>query len=498
MQLVRRTAWITAAIIAVPLPVLAATVAPDKAPPRVVAEVPTAARPLVDWTAPYPQNDQPTRGYPVLGDLSPTELYHATPSTGTYSHHPMVTFQNGTLFASWSNGAVNEDNPGQRVLGTVSTGGGWAAWTVYFPPQDKNPPDEPGSDGRVPGRVVTADGYATIGGNVYAVADVWDWVQSGDDRTKKGWGRVARRVAPDGTLGPIFWLETTSPQPKPGFPSYPNASDPRYGATARQITAYLADPRNTPPWDYKSGWTEDAPAADGQTLGHVTHAYVQADGTYVRLWRGNNTGRLYAQASHDRGRTWDPPIRTSLPDARSKSFVGQLPDGQVYVIGNEQPPTQRDPISISLASDGVHFDRVGVIRHTAPPLRYAGGHKNLGFEYPSAIATDTDLWVIYSVNKEDVAITKVPLSSLPVTTDDLPGIILEGSQTHAISEDGLAVQLVGQANKIMKEVGGGASVSDVKGELAALRERVGERSGKGITRAYATLLQQDITIASGG
>lgn len=499
MQLVRKTAWITAAIIAVPLPVLAATATPDSAPPQVVAAVPTAARPLVDWTAPYPQTDSPTRGYPVLGDLSTTELYHAAPSTGTYSHHPMVTYQGGALFASWSNGAVNEDNPGQRVLGTVSTdgGGSWAGWKVYFPPQDKNPPDEPGSDGRVPGRVLTADGYATIGGDVYAVAEVWDWVQTDSDRTQKGWGRIARRVAPDGTLGPIFWLEATSPEPKPGFPSYPNASDPKYAAIARQITAYLADPRNTPPWDYKSGWTEDYPAADGQTLGHVTHAYVQADGTYVRMWRGNNTGKLYAQASHDHGRTWDPAIRTSLPDARSKTFVGQLPDGQVYVVGNEQPPTQRDPLSISLASDGVHFDRVGVVRYAAPPLRYTGGHKNPGFEYPSAIATDTDLWVVYSVNKEDVAITKVPLSSLPVTTDDLPGIILEGAQNHAISNNKLAVQLAGQANKIMKEVGGGASVQSVAGELAALRQTVAEQSGKGITPAYATLLEQDITIASG-
>ncbi|WP_433190215.1 exo-alpha-sialidase [Actinoallomurus sp. CA-150999] len=498
MRLVSKTAWITALLFLVPPPVMAATATSNGAPRQVVAAAPTAARPLIDWTAPYPQDDQPTRGYPVLGNLSTTELYHATPATGTYSHHPMVTVQGRTLYTSWSNGVVNEDNPGQRVLGTVSTdGGSWAGWKVYFPPHDKTPPDEPGSDGRVPGRVVTADGYATIGGDVYAVAEVWDWVRTESDTVKRGWGRIARRVAPNGTLGPIFWLEMTSPEPKPGFPSYPNASDPRYGAIARQIAAYLADPRNTPPWDYKSGWTEDVPAADGQKLAHPTHAYVQADGTYVRIWRDSNTGRLYAQASHDHGRTWDPAIRTSLPDARSKSFVGRLPDGQAYIVGNEQPGGHRDPISISLASDGVHFDRVGVIRYAAPPLRYTGAHKNLGFEYPSAIATNTDLWVVYSVNKEDVAITKVPLSSLPVTVADLPGIILEGAQTHAISA-GLAVQLIGQANKILKDVGSGASGPAIASELGALDRRVGERSGKGITPAYATLLAQDIRTATNG
>lgn len=506
MKSLRKIAWITAGLLAVQLPVMAATAKPDSAPPQVVAAVPTAAGPLIDWTAPYPQNDQPTRGYPVLGNLSTAELYHATPSTGTYNMHPMVTYQGGTLFASWSNGAINEDNPGQQVLGTVSTdgGGNWAGWKVYFPSQDKNPPEEPGSDGRVPGRVLTADGYATIGGDVYAIAEVWDWIQTDSGRGKQGWGRIARRVAPDGTLGPIFWLEPTSPEPKPGFPSYPNAFDPAYGPIARQIIAYLADPRNTPPWDYKSQWTEDGPSADGEQLGHPAHAYVQPDGTWIRLWRDSGTSRLYASASHDHGRSWAPAIRTTIPDSASKSFVGQLPDGQVYIVGSQQDAEHvasnghRDPISVALASDGVHFDRVGVIRYGAAPARYAGAHKNPGFEYPSAIATNTDLWVIYSVNKEDVDITKMPMSSLPVTAFDLPGIILEGTQTHAISDSQLAVQLAGQANKIMKEVGGGADVQSVAGELAALRQRVAEQSGKGITPAYATLLEQDITIASGG
>lgn len=34
----------------------------------------------------------------------------------TYSHHQSITFYRGRFYAIWSNGRVNEDDPGQRVL----------------------------------------------------------------------------------------------------------------------------------------------------------------------------------------------------------------------------------------------------------------------------------------------------------------------------------------------------------------------------------------------
>jgi hypothetical protein len=40
-------------------------------------------------------------------------------------------------------------------------------------------------------------------------------------------------------------------------------------------------------------------------------------------------------------------------------------------------------------------------------------HKGAGFQYPSAVVVGDALWVIYSVGKEDVAVSRVPLASLP-------------------------------------------------------------------------------------
>jgi hypothetical protein len=36
-----------------------------------------------------------------------------------------------------------------------------------------------------------------------------------------------------------------------------------------------------------------------------------------------------------------------------------------------------------------------------------------GFQYPSAVVAHDALWVIYSVGKEDVAVSRIPLSELP-------------------------------------------------------------------------------------
>lgn len=68
---------------------------------------------------------------------------------------------------------------------------------------------------------------------------------------------------------------------------------------------------------------------------------------------------------------------------------------------------------ISLSHDGVTFERAFVIRGEPTTMRFTG--KNLkadGWQYPAALMWQDHLYVISSVNKEDVGITRVPLSSL--------------------------------------------------------------------------------------
>jgi hypothetical protein len=110
------------------------------------------------------------------------------------------------------------------------------------------------------------------------------------------------------------------------------------------------------------------------------------------------------------------PTRTSFPDACARSNAGRLPDGQVYVINNVLPLSAkkggRSLLAISLSRDGLNFDRMAVICFIAPPQRYAGRAKSGGYAYPHSVVAGDYLWMIYSVNKEDIEIARIPLSEL--------------------------------------------------------------------------------------
>ena len=68
--------------------------------------------------------------------------------------------------------------------------------------------------------------------------------------------------------------------------------------------------------------------------------------------------------------------------------------------------------TIALSRDGVTFDRAWVIRSEPTSLRFSGKHKIDGWQYPHALVWKDDLYVAYSINKEDLGITRIALREL--------------------------------------------------------------------------------------
>ena len=75
---------------------------------------------------------------------------------------------------------------------------------------------------------------------------------------------------------------------------------------------------------------------------------------------------------------------------------------------------RRAPLAITLSRDGRLFDRAWLLRGEADlqPLRFAGRYKRPGYHYPKSVIWKDHLYVGYATNKEDVELTRVPLSSL--------------------------------------------------------------------------------------
>ena len=122
-----------------------------------------------------------------------------------------------------------------------------------------------------------------------------------------------------------------------------------------------------------------------------------------------------ASISHDEGENWTKPALTVFPDSRSKQSAGNLPDGTAYFVSNPVGYKQRVPLVLSLSRDTRHFNRAFVLRRGGsqlPPRRYEGRYKTIGYSYPKTIISGGFIMTSYSTNKEDIEITRVPLSSL--------------------------------------------------------------------------------------
>lgn len=99
-------------------------------------------------------------------------------------------------------------------------------------------------------------------------------------------------------------------------------------------------------------------------------------------------------------------------DGCARANEGVLPDDQVYIISNIDQDGKRDPLAISLSKDGLNFNKVALIRSEVPKIKYDGRWKAKGFQYPHSLVLGDNLWVIYSVGKEDVQVTRMPTDEI--------------------------------------------------------------------------------------
>ena len=108
---------------------------------------------------------------------------------------------------------------------------------------------------------------------------------------------------------------------------------------------------------------------------------------------------------------WSTPEMISIPDSHSRTCSSVLPGGGIYIVGN-QIAEGRDPVTLSVSKDGIHFNRAFSVRFGAPPVIYPGEAKVVGFQYPGAMVLKNTMWVSYSVGKEDIGVTRFSLDEV--------------------------------------------------------------------------------------
>ena len=149
-------------------------------------------------------------------------------------------------------------------------------------------------------------------------------------------------------------------------------------------------------------------------VSHDSFWYERGDGSLVLFEAGGRVPNRHLIRMHstDAGNTWDPSVRTNFPDADSRLHGLRLSNGCFVLLNNPNPHRYRVPLSLAVSPDGVTFPALANVRIEQTNKRFSGYAKAPGYQYVRAVEHDGRLWVIYSVNKEDIELSVIPLAAL--------------------------------------------------------------------------------------
>ncbi len=351
----------------------------------------------------------------------------------TYNHQPYLAYWNDTFYLQYLSNLFQEHGaPGKTQIVTSKDGRHWNTPVVVFP--EYTLPEINYGGVHVPagmkaimhqrmGFYVAPNGrLLTLGFYGYSATP------RHSPNTGNGLGRVVREIRKDGTLGPIYFIRYNRHagwnEGNTDYPFYTTSDDPGFEEACE---ALLADKLMTLQW-----WEEDRaddgfyaihPGEDGGPTWFASHLgskdgsgkafnyYRRPDGVLVGIWKNQ-----YSALSPDDGETWTKISKneTLLTDG-AKTWGQQTADGRYVVIHNQSATSRnRYPMTSMTSSDGHTFDDLLALRNDVGPRRYQGIHKRHGTHYYRGIFEGNgnppgdETWIVYTANKEDVWVAKVP------------------------------------------------------------------------------------------
>ncbi len=416
-------------------------------------------------------------GLPRLDGVEHTLLYDPKPSAcnldeggsgryeslrhGTYSHHPEIVLFEDKFIVHWTQHSADENGPGQRVLAKVGTFNAdrndieWGGDETLVelapapvPVRRKKKEHDPDLiyetfagypelqiiDDKLylTGRLSSCHGWVNDvkyhGGMTEPIpAEHWSdrpgngfrydvWWDMGCQYVQQ-WGLEDGELVATSQLfkrsEPVEQVEVTRGRFKkavdllePYANAKPFAEAPR---TMREdVLRGEPQPSNHRVPNYAPGtWKLTRDGTDG--LAH--HAeFRRPDGTWVVI-RDNleNPGHYYAAEKGGKDEVYPPAVRTNL-FGHAMPVAGELPDGRPWIVCNDR---SRRHMYLVLSDDGYTFDRSWLLMHNPRKPSDDGLHKGGGPQYFQAVTVGENIWVVYSITKEQIGVTRIPFTTLP-------------------------------------------------------------------------------------
>lgn len=340
----------------------------------------------------------------------------------TYSHGPNIAFWRGRYYVQYLSNPVGEHTPpGRTLLCSSPDGVHWTSPDVVFPPYtlpEIKRKEYHVAEGmksvmhqRMGFYVSSTDRLLVLG--YYGVGHpIHPYIHPNDG---KGVGRVVREVYEDGTYGPIYFIKYNDhagfDESNTDYPFYKDSDDAGFVEACDEL---LGNRLVTLQWFEENRGPGDFFPFGAEENIQALSFYHRADGKVVALWKWSK-----AALSSDEGLTWSPIVQipTFIMDG-AKVWGQSTSDGRYAIVYN---PTIRSnyrwPLAMVTGDDGKYFDDLLCINGEVPPRRFDGMWKDSGSQYVRGIVEGNgdpgnDMWVTYSVNKEDIWVSRIPI---PVT-----------------------------------------------------------------------------------
>ena len=363
-----------------------------------------------------------------------------TDATGwTYNHQPMLAYWNNSFYLEYLSDPVGEHiPPGQTDLQISKDGYNWTVPVVIFPPYKL-------TDGTVKeGRKDSAKNtfavmhqrmgfYTSKSKRLYALGYYGIVLgQKDDPNDGNGIGRVIREIKADGSFGAIYFLRYNHAfnEKNTNYPFYKNAKDAELVKAGDEILATPLLMMQT----VEEGDRND-PLIPLQKDFKAFNYYHLPNGNVVGLWKYALTSN-----SKDEGRTWqyNPTRAPGFVNANAKIWGQRTSDKKYATVYN--PSEFRWPLALSVSDDGLNYKNLLLVNGEITSLRYGGAYKSYGPQYIRGIQEmdgtppGGNMWLTYSMNKEDIWVSKVPVPVRDKVTADVNDIFANKKDDEELNE----------------------------------------------------------------
>ncbi|UKM64303.1 exo-alpha-sialidase [Flavobacteriaceae bacterium GSB9] len=342
----------------------------------------------------------------------------------TYNHAPNIAYWNDTFFVQYLSDPVGEHiPPSQTFMLTSKDGENWSFPQVSFPIY--NIPDgyqKEGVEGVAKNLKATMHqrmGFFTSSDNRFFTLAFYGISMNEKDSPNdgNGIGRVIREIYNDGSLGPIYFIRYNHGwnEKNTNYPFYKSSKDRGFKKACEEL---LSKPLLMQQWVEEAD--RDDPLIPLKKQYKAFSYYEIPDGRTVGLWK-----HALTSISNDGGKTWEytPTRAPGFVNSNAKIWGQKTSDGRYATVYN--PSEFRWPLAVSTSEDGLNYNNLLLVHGELSRIRYGGNYKSHGPQYVRGIIPgngtppDGNMWLTYSVNKEDIWVASVPVPVKSTVEDDV-------------------------------------------------------------------------------